>query len=75
MAAPGSVATAITTPLGKAFIFCANYGLPNLFTADFRREQIFRRRRPNSAAEGSSVHGATVGDPCRPRRRETYVER
>ena len=36
------------------FFFLADFRLAEFFSADFRRLQIFRRWRPNSAAEGSS---------------------
>jgi len=39
-------------PLSR--IYFGNCGRLTHFSADFRRLQIFRRRRPNSAAEGST---------------------
>jgi len=39
---------------GRIYFFRRIYGRPNFFSADFRRDQIFRRRRPNSAAGTSN---------------------
>ena len=38
------------------FVFPADFRPADFFSADFRRDQIFRRRRLNSAAEGSNLN-------------------
>ena len=51
----------------RIFSFSAADGWPNFFPADFRLSLFFRRRRPNSAADGSSykaAYFASTREPC-----------
>ena len=41
---------------GRILFFRRIFGQPNYFSADFRRDKIFRRQRLNSAAEGSKSY-------------------